>query len=288
LNGVGSYFSTNDQIGPGSNAFLIPSPGLPIVPEEIRGNEYHLAGVPRMPDEEASDSGQWGTALHYVTDSQWDIGAYYVVGHDKKPSFVLNYIEVPGSPVPVPVSYTQRYFEDVKGYALSATTVIGDTNVQAELSWLDGTPMVNAEGDPERENLLKLQLGGSHVFGPSILSDSTALVFEGFYASVESASAEDLIEDDKALGYSLLATLSYNNVLSGWDMAVPIYFKHDVSGVINEIQAFGGSRVLSVGIEGTYLNNLTTRISYAAYFGGEPDNLLRDRDNIALTVKYSF
>jgi Protein of unknown function (DUF1302) len=288
LNGVGSYFSTTDQIGPGANAFLIPSPGLPFVPEDIRGNEYHLGSVARLPDEEASDDGQWGVALHYVTDNQWDIGAYFVEGHDKKPSFVLDYIEVPGSPTPVPVSYRQCYFEDIKGSALSATTVIGDTNVQGELSWLDGTPMVNAAGDPERENLLKLQLGGSHVFGPSILADDIALVFEGFYASVESASARDLVEDDRAIGYSLLATLSYNNVFSGLDMAVPIYFKHDVSGVINELQVFGGSRVLSVGVEGIYLNNLTTRLSYAAYFGGEPDNLLRDRDNVALTVKYSF
>ncbi|MEH6591541.1 MAG: DUF1302 family protein [Halioglobus sp.] len=288
LNGVGSYFSTTDQIGPGANAFLIPSPGLPFVPEDIRGNEFHLAGVPRTPDEEPSDDGQWGMALHYVTDNQWDIGAYYVVGHDKKPSFVLEYIDVPGAPAPVPVSYYQRYFEDIKGSALSATTVIGNTNIQGELSWLDGTPMVNAVGDPERENLLKLQLGGSHVFGPSIIADDIALVFEGFYASVESASARDLIADDTAIGYSLLSTLSYNNVLSGWDMAVPIYFKHDVSGVINELQVFGGARVLSVGVEGIYLNNLTTTFSYAVYFGGEPDYLLRDRDNVALTIKYSF
>lgn len=33
LNGVGSYFSINDQIGPGSNSFIIPTPGSPVVPK---------------------------------------------------------------------------------------------------------------------------------------------------------------------------------------------------------------------------------------------------------------
>ena len=49
----GHYYSAvGDHMSPGGNAFLIPTPGLPIVPEEIRGNEVHLRGVPRAPDEE--------------------------------------------------------------------------------------------------------------------------------------------------------------------------------------------------------------------------------------------
>jgi hypothetical protein len=162
LNGVGSYFSTTDQIGPGSNAFIIPTPGSPLVPEEIRGNEFNLRGVPKSPDQEASDSGQWGAAFHYITENSTDIGFYHVVGHDKKPSFVLSYEEIFGNRVPV--SYLQRYYEDIRGTAISFTTILGETNVQGELSWLDGTPMVDAAGDPQRENLAKLQLGGSHVF----------------------------------------------------------------------------------------------------------------------------
>ena len=286
LNGVGSYFGTNDQIGPGSNAFIIPTPGSPLVPEEIRGNEFNLRGVPKTPDQTASDSGQWGAAFHYITENSTDIGFYHVVGHDKKPSFVLSYEDVFGNRVPV--GYLQRYYEYIRGTAISFTTILGETNVQGEMSWLDGTPMVNAEGDPERENLAKLQLGGSHVFGPTFLADDTTLTFEMFYASVQSAAERDLNADDSALGYSFLTSLDYNNVLAGWDMSLPIYFKHDVTGVIQELQVFGGSKVLSLGVEATYLNNLTAGISYAAYFGGDTKNLLQDRDNVAFTLKYSF
>jgi hypothetical protein len=288
LNGVGSYFSTTDQVGPGANAFLIPTPNSPIVPEAIRGNQFHLRGVPRTADNNASDTGQWGVGFHYITDSNWDLGFYHVVGHDKKPSFALEYIEVPGSPQPVPVSYELRYYEDIKGTAASFTTVFGETNVQGELSFLDGTPMVNAAGDPQRENLLKLQIGGAHVFGPSFLADDISLIFEGFYADVTSADAKELRVDNNAWGYSVLTEFSYNNAFQGWDLKVPVYLKHDVDGIIREIQAYEGSKLISLGITGTYLNNMSTSLAYSFYFGGGHDNLLRDRDHLALTVKYSF
>ncbi|GAB5451669.1 MAG: DUF1302 domain-containing protein [Halioglobus sp.] len=288
LNGVGSYFSYTDQVGPGANAFLIPTPNSPLVPENIRGNEFQLRGVPRSADDNADDAGQYGLALHYVTSNNWDIGLYHVNAHDKKPSFVLDYIEVPGSPQPVPVSYLLRYYENIKGTAASFTTVIGSTNVQGELSFLDGTPMVNAAGDPEREDLLKAQIGGSHVFGPSFLADDTVLTFEAFYADVSSADADELREDDYAWGYSMLADFFYNNLFQGWDFKVPVYFKHDVSGTLRELQVFEEARVLSIGVQGIYLNNLTTGLAYSFYSGGGQTHLLRDRDNIALTVKYSF
>lgn len=288
LNGVGSYFSTTDQVGPGGNAFLIPTPNSDFVPEDIRGNQFHLRGVPRLSDEEASDSGQWGVALHYISESNWDWGLYHAVGHDKKPSFVLDYIDVPGSPEPVPVSYWQRYYEDIRATAVSFTTVVGETNLQGELSLLEDTPMVDAAGDPSKEDLLKAQLGGSHVFGPSFLADDTVLTFEGFYATVTSTGSGNLRVDDSAWGYSLLADFAYNNVLQGWDLKVPVYFKHDVDGIVRELQVYEGSQVISIGVQGVYLNNLTAGVTYANYFGGGDDNLLRDRDNIALTVKYSF
>jgi Protein of unknown function (DUF1302) len=288
LNGVGSYFSYTDQVGPGAYSFLIPTPGSEVVPEPIRGNEFNLRGVPRVADDNASDSGQWGIGFHYLTEANWDIGLYHVVGHDKKPSFVLDYIEVPGSPQPVPTDYRLRYYEDIKATAASFTTVIGETNVQGELSFLDGTPMVNAVGDPMRENLLKAQLGGSHVLGPTFLYDDANLAFEAFYAEVTSTDASSLREDDSAWGYSVLAEFSQINVFPGWDLKVPIYFKHDVDGFINELQVFDQARVLSLGLAGEYLNNMITQLTYSIYTGGGTKNLLRDRDNLSFTMKYSF
>ncbi len=288
LNGVGSYFSINDQVGPGANSFLIPTPNSPLVPEPIRGNEFNLRGIPRLADDNASDTGQWGVAFHYVTEGNWDLGLYHVNGHDRKPSFALGYIEVPGSPVRVPVDYRLRYYEDIKGTALSFTTVLGIANIQGELSFLDGTPMVNAAGDPEREDLLKAQLGGSHVFGPTFFADDMVLTFEAFYADVTSEDSDALRFDDSGWGYSALAELSYNNVLQGWDLRVPIFLRHDVDGIIQELQHFEDAVIFSLGVRGVYLNNTELQLGYAWYFGGGSDNLWRDRDNVSLSLKYTF
>lgn len=288
LNGVGSYFGNKDQVGPGAANFLIPSPNLPFVPENVRGNEFNLREVPRGSDDNASDSGQWGAGFHYVTPNNWDVGLFFINGHDKKPSLQLDYIDVPGSPEPFPVAYRLKYFEDIKGSAVSFTGVLGETNVQGELSFLDGTPMANAAGDPERQDLLKFQLGGSHVFGPSFLADDTVLTFEGFYADVTSANSNDLIADNSAYGYSFLAEFSYNNVAQGWDMKVPIYMKHDVDGVVQELQVFEDAKVVSLGLRGIYLNNLTLDLAYAFYWDGGLDHLIKDRDHLSVTAKYSF
>lgn len=288
LNGVGSYFGTKDQVGPGANAFLIPTPNSPFVPADIRGNEFQLRGVPRTQDDNASDQGQWGVAFHYVTEGNMDIGVYHINAHDKKPSFVLEYIDVPGSPVPVPVSYNLKYFEDIKGTAVSFTTVLGETNVSGEISFLDGTPMVNLAGDPEREDLLKTQLALNHLFGPSLWGDSVVLLAEAFYADVTSADTSELNEDDSAWGYSILAEFNHNNVFSGWDLVIPLFIKHDVDGVVQELQVFEDGKVISTGLRAIYLNNLTTSINYSYYFDGGINNLIKDRDNIALTVKYNF
>ena len=86
----------------------------------------------------------------------------------------------------------------------------------------------------------------------------------------------------------MLAELAYNNVIQGWDFRVPLYLKHDVDGIVREIQHFEDAVVVSMGLRGIYLNNLTADITYAWYMGGSSDNLLRDRDNIAVTVKYNF
>ena len=224
----------------------------------------------------------------YLTDTNWDLGFYHVRGHDKKPSFVLDYIAVPGSPQPVPLDYRLKYFENIRGTALSFSTVLGHTNVQGELSFLDGTPMVDNNGDPGLEGFAKLQIGAAHVFGPSWLADDTVVTAEVFYARVHGADSAELNADSRAWGYSLLSEFAYNNVLQGWDLKVPLYIKHDVSGTMQEIQQVGGSRVISLGARATYLNNLSLSFAYNWYQGGGRRYLLQDRDNVAFTVKYAF
>src|SRR5690606_21074698 len=66
LDGVGSYFSTVDQMGPGAEQYLIAFGGL-------------LLPVPRGPDERPSQNGQWGVALRYLLDNGTELAFYNLV-----------------------------------------------------------------------------------------------------------------------------------------------------------------------------------------------------------------
>ena len=114
LNGIGSYFASADGVGPGAYTILIPTPNSPLVPEDIRGNEFNLRGVPRGQDDNASDQGQWGVAVHWITQGNWDLGFYHVNGHDKKPLPVFENVEFPGSDQLVPLNYHLKYFEAIQ------------------------------------------------------------------------------------------------------------------------------------------------------------------------------
>ena len=130
LNGVGSFFSDRDFLGPGAENFLISlGPGNILV-------------APRTKDEGASDSGQWGAALHWIVFGDTDLGFYYINAHSKSPAYRLNYNGL------IPEDYTIVYFEDIQGYAASFTTVVADTNVQGEISYKTDVPVVLQSGEP--------------------------------------------------------------------------------------------------------------------------------------------
>ena len=71
---------------------------------------------------------------------------------------------------------------------------------------------------------------------------------------------------------------------------MPIIFQHSARGNFRGASAFyvENAKVASIGLQGTYLNRFIASVIYTNYFDGGRDNLLADRDNIALNLKYSF
>jgi hypothetical protein len=120
-------------------------------------------------------------------------------------------------------------------------------------------------------------------------------------SSLGGASFNQLVNDSSTLrtrtawAYQLGATLTYNNVFSGWDLNVPITFGQLVKGVPAVAGALGaytgeGDTRLGIGANFKYLNNLELGLSYNGFLGS-PDARLRplaDRSYWALNVKYSL
>ncbi len=272
LNGVGSYFSDRDFLGPGALNFLIP----------IGPNS--LTAVPRTADDAASDSGQWGAALHWIVLGDTDIGLYYINAHSKAPAYQINY--PPGGIFPE--SYTIRYFEDIQGYAGSFTTVLADTNVQGEVSYKTGVPVVLASGEPVEGDLAAYQLGGSYVFEPTKLWDDAVLVFELAGAYVTSEDSAELLYDDHATVINARLELAYLNVGQGLDLKVPIFLRRGIDGNILESEMVEDSSAVNITFQLVYLNNFITSIGYSNFFDGGENTYINDRDNVSLTVSYSF
>lgn len=270
LNGVGSYFSDRDFLGPGAENFLVAV-----------GDRVTFV-APRTPDEAASNSGQWGSALHWITDGGTDFGLYYVKAHSKAPAYQLNTVDQ------IPRSYNIVYFENLEGYAASFATVLADTNVQGEVSWTQGAPVVLQNGDPEEGDVLAAQLGGSMVLEPTRLWDDASVVFEFAGTWIESHDNEELRYDDKATAMALRAEFAYINVASGLDLKVPLFLQYTFDGTILESRMAEEATTFNIGLKAIYLNNFTAQIGYTNYFDGGANNLLTDRDNVSFNMSYSF
>ena len=270
LNGVGSFFSDRDFLGPGAENFLL---GLA---------ENFVVQVPKANEEKADDQGQWGAALHWVTDNGTDFGFYVVNAHNKAPAYQLFYEGL------LPAYYEIQYYEDIKGYAASFTTVWGITNVQGEISYKEDTPVVLLNGDPEDGDLISAQFGGNLVLEPTMFWDDANLTFEIAHASIDSHDSSELRYDDHASAVYLRLELSYLNVMSGLDFKVPIFFQRGLDGNILETGIVEDASAFNIEVQAIYLSNFITKVGYSNFFDGGENHLITDRDNVYLNVSYSF
>ena len=272
LNGVGSFFSDRDFLGPSARNFLIA-----VGPNIVRS-------IPKTADENASDSGQWGAALHWITPGGTDFGLYYINAHNKAPAYQVNYPE--GGLLPE--SYTVKFVEDIQGYAASFTTVMGITNVQGEASYKTDVPVVLLNGDLDDGDLISYQLGGSYVLEPTRFWDDANLTFELAGAYVDSHDSSELRYDDHGTVVNLRLELAYLNVLQGVDLKVPLFFRRGLDGNILESEMVEDATAVNIEFQLVYLNNFTTKLGYTAFFDGGENNLISDRDNVSVNFSYSF
>jgi hypothetical protein len=278
LNGVGSYFSDRDFLGPGARNFLIG----------VGGDRDTLSVVTRNADDAASDSGQWGAAFHWIVFGDTDLGFYYVNAHNKAPAYqVLCGGKICGRNE-LPDTYTIQYFEDIQGYAASFTTVLADTNIQGEVAFKTDTPVVDLFGNPIEGDVASYQLGGSYVFQPNVLWDDANLTFELAGAYVTSEDSSDLRFDDHGTVVNLRFEPSYLNIRPGWDLKVPVFFKRGLDGNILESEMVEDASAVNIEFQFVYLTNFIVKFGYTNFWDGGEVVTINDRDNVSVNVSYSF
>jgi hypothetical protein len=146
VDGCGTYFSTVDvAVGPGAhksgcNAALLAGPDALLWNARLMG-----AGVPLVNPKLPKNGGQYGLATRYFVDAlNTEFGAYAINIHSRTP--VLNGGNATQAQ-PGLISANWEYPENVKVYALSASTTLAGWSVGSELSHSPNYPAAVNGGD---------------------------------------------------------------------------------------------------------------------------------------------
>ncbi len=217
--------------------------------------------------------------------------------------------------ITVPVTYNIKYFDGIKMYATSLSTELFGANIGAEMIYRDGVPLlVNVDGGitgpiptPSRGRIGQFDINALYIFGNTDWYDSITVVADvggnkvfsvdgvRSVANPDHPTSTELKYDTSTWGYSFLWFIDRKNVFDGWDLQVPMTFAGIVRGHGSFLSGMGalmgpGDRRGSVGVSFTRLQALQLGLTYSAYFGKPDftDRPYQDRDNIGLTVKYSF
>lgn len=95
--------------------------------------------------------------------------------------------------------------------------------------------------------------------------------------------------DNFSWGYRMVVSATYNDVFAGVTLNPVIRFAHDVDGNSHRTGNFHENRKsATVGMNAVYNNAFDVGVAYNTFWGAESSNLLSDRDNLTLTLKYSF
>ena len=209
LDAVGSYYSTTDLFGPGGNtAYAVnddPQLGqlmqfyplaeqFGFVGNGPSGANSYLAAdtgtfkVANIGDDiEARDSGQWGTAFHYIAEelNATEFGFYFVNYHAKEPTVAIDLNGYQGIDVATLGAVAaglgaagaeyglatldmasnamarRDYVEDIQMYGLSFNTTAGDASVSGEVSYRPNAPISIASTDDLLGDILGQGVSGT-------------------------------------------------------------------------------------------------------------------------------
>ncbi len=210
--------------------------------------------------------------------------------------------------LPIGIAATNDLIGDLAHGAAEAANG-GQINVGGQMVGLGGQIH-----NYERVEAFNTSLGTIYNFGPSLSFDSLTGVAElasehlrgsslkytaydgstRYYAGrgnssyVSGGDRGDQVNRN-AYGYTLLLSGTWNDVFAGVNVSPYVVYKDDFEGNSYQTGNFiEGRKAYTLGIKATYLNSLEGELQYTEFYGGGQNNNIRDRDNIGLTVKYSF
>lgn len=189
---VGTYFSPNDQVGPGSSYLSALSAVHPMLAGFGLGGLANVIGdygAPRTEDVGRTSKGQWGIGLKYQLTNETGIGLYHLRYNEVTPlpefGFGSSYwrlgkgFAAANDPLAdilawtnlLPSSFHIRYMNDIRLTGASFTTRLGAFNVAGEVAYRDGAPLLMADQhyNLARGKVANAQLSAIKMWGPEFM-----------------------------------------------------------------------------------------------------------------------
>ena len=312
---VGTFFSTKDVVGEGA---------LPITLNAALG-PYGM--VPRGPDMEADDGGEFGFAFRKLIEdwAYMEVAVYYMRQHSHVPFLQVTHATAlaPSPPFPAgtpdfsTASYQLSYPEDIDVYGASFNVDLpgelglslgGEVSHRPDIPLSLGSTAFGLFGTAglgttvsgfSRGDLTQIQTtityqgGSNNWFGADKM---TILIEPGLvFADIPSGGVFDKTAfaemDEVSWGYVALVKVEYADALFDMTLEPSLTFKHDASGSSPgaPIGTFIQDRKsMTLAMTATYLTSSTIDVGYTMNWGNDDANLDQDRDFFALTVKHSF
>lgn len=315
---AGSYFSFADFADEGGESIVFPGGGPNL--------ELH-----RGRDVKAQDSGQGGMQIKFKLGDT-EFGLYAAQFHDKMPQIYarpgMNGLGPLASGVVDIGDYSLVYAEKIKTFGASVSTLIGETNVAAEISIRKNMPMVargilvnlaavdnfgaNGGSNPAYPvgDSFHLNLSAISVLGGSSLWDGASFIGEfAFNQRMRITKNADQLDPNATKTASAIQFVfqpEYFQVLPGLDLQVPIGVGYGINGHssvagVSALMPSENGGNLSIGIKGEYQKTWQTSLNYTKYFGPTDavidkqfppalsyKNFHGDRDFISLSIQRTF
>jgi Protein of unknown function (DUF1302) len=295
---AGSYFSSADIVGQGSESLFLPIPGFP--PQLTRTNDF--AG---------KSSGQYGLQLK-MSPTGWntDFGLYAIRFNAKDPQLYAD---------PVLDNYRMVYPNGVRSFGASFSTNLGDANVAGEMSIRHNMPLasdmvVDFTGAGNNTSNVLYAVGNTAHANLSMLysvprtplwRDATLAAEIGWNRRLSITANPQALDPNAtrdAVGLQLVFSPSYYQVLPGLDISVPIGIGYNPVGKSSVVGFNGGgyhTGDFTLGVKGVYQQVWNVALNYTRYLGAaEPllnaagqftfGQTLADRDFVSLSLSRSF
>jgi hypothetical protein len=307
LQGVGSYFSTSDLVGPGGQRIVAVNGTTPT-------NGYYFYNTKALTP--PSQNGQFGLSVQAQVGN-YDLGLYGLRFDAKQPTVYetlgpYDLTKPTGASIG---SYRLVYPRDIQLYGASASTTLGTTNVASELSTRRNDPLVGAAGpinygdNPGGANNDALYpVGNTLTFLTSAIYGSPALSFdpggitvtgEVEYVQLLSVTANESEltpgRSPAAAAFDVEVEPAYFNVWPNVELQFPVSLTYDFAGNSEVDGSMNhGTGEFTAGVVATYKQNWDGSLSYVDFLGrpglsGVPSaSQEADRGYITLNLQHTF